>query len=161
MADLKLLYEKQGFKNIKTYIQSGNVIFESNKQSTSSLEKVIQQAIKLHYGFDVPVIIRSLNEFKKLLETNPFLTDEKTNVDKLHVTFLSKEPAAQELLAIQVYDYTPDKFKIIDQHVFLYCPDSYGETKLSNKFFESKLKVSATTRNWKTINALVDLAIDE
>ncbi|MDB5257514.1 MAG: hypothetical protein JWM14_2209 [Chitinophagaceae bacterium] len=159
MADLKVLFEKQGFKNITTYIQSGNVIFEDGKKTHQQLEQAISKAIEKQYGFEVPVIVRTADEMKKVLTTNPFLKTKGINVEKLHVTFLSDIPGAAELKVVQTFDYPPDQFKVIGQEVFLYCPESYGETKLSNKFFENKLQVTATTRNWKTVNTLVELAL--
>jgi uncharacterized protein (DUF1697 family) len=159
MADLKVLFEKQGFKNISTYIQSGNVIFEAGKKTPHQLEQSISKAIEKQYGFEVPVIVRTIDALQKVITINPFLKTKGINTEKLHVTFLSEMPAASELKVLQTFDYSPDQFKVIDQEVFLYCPESYGETKLSNKFFENKLKVNATTRNWKTVNTLVELAL--
>jgi uncharacterized protein (DUF1697 family) len=160
MADLKTLYENLGFKNITTYIQSGNVIFEADKKTTHQLEQAISKAIENQYKFDVPVIVRTASDLRKLLTTNPFLKAKDINVDKLHVTFLSDPPSTDDLNVLNTFDYSPDRFKVIDQEVFLHCPESYGETKLSNKFFENKLKVKATTRNWKTVNALVELSLN-
>jgi uncharacterized protein (DUF1697 family) len=159
MADLKNLFEEQGFKNILTYIQSGNVIFKTAKKSNQQLEQAIHKAIEKHYGFDVPVIVRTVDAMQKLIAGNPFLKTKGINTEKLHVTFLSEQPAATEIKTLQTFDYSPDQFKLIGQEVFIYCPESYGETKLSNKFFENKLKVNATTRNWKTVNTLTELAL--
>ncbi len=95
---------------------------------------------------------------ENILSINPFLKQSDINIDKLHITFLSETPEKEKLKSIAQFDYAPDKFMIIGKEVFLYCPINYGETKLSNKFFENKLNVSATTRNWKTVNKLVELA---
>jgi uncharacterized protein (DUF1697 family) len=80
------------------------------------------------------------------------------DIEKLHVTFLEKVPGQIELDNTKKHDYTPDKFIIAGREVFLYCPGGYGKSKLSNNFFENKLKVKATTRNWKTVNKLVESA---
>jgi uncharacterized protein (DUF1697 family) len=74
------------------------------------------------------------------------------------VTFLEEEPASEKVKLIKDLDFSPDKFVIIKKEVYLHCPKGYGITKISNNFFESKLKVKATTRNWKTVNKLVTLA---
>lgn len=163
MADLKALYENLGFKEVKTYIQSGNVIFKTeNKKASSSdidIAKKIEQAIFEKYNFQVPVIVRTAAEMKKTIAANPFLKDDNNiEADKLHVTFLAEEPAQKNLETIKSFDFSPDRFEIIGKDVFLYIPDKYGDTKLSNKFFETKLKVSATTRNWRTVNNLMELA---
>jgi uncharacterized protein (DUF1697 family) len=162
MAELKVLYESLGFKEVKTYIQSGNVIFslEDEKSSTDQeLARKIEKAIAEKYNFQVPVLVRTVDEMKNTLAENPFIKENKDiETDKLHVTFLAEEPVKANLEAIKTLDYLPDRFIISGKEVFLYIPDKYGETKLSNKFFETKLKVSATTRNWNTVNKLVELA---
>ncbi len=159
MADLKALYENLKFKDVITYIQSGNVIFKtSEKSSNQSLSLLIEKAILKQYKFDVPVIVRSIEEIENTIAINPFLKEKNINIEKLHVTFLAETPTQINLDSLKNINYPPDKFIVIDKEVFLYCPDNYGETKLSNKFFETKLKVAATTRNWKTINKLVEIS---
>ncbi|MEJ2617362.1 MAG: DUF1697 domain-containing protein [Ignavibacteriaceae bacterium] len=159
MNELKSLYEEAGFKEVITYIQSGNVIFKTNKKLTSeSLGKILEKKIDEKFNLDVPVIVRPGKEIENILSHNPFLKMHDVNVEKLHVTFLEKAPAQSELQKIKEYDYSPDRFIIKNKEVFLYCPGGYGKTKLSNNFFENKLKVQATTRNWKTINKLGELA---
>ena len=159
MADLKGLYESLGFTKVTTYIQSGNVVFKAKeKLSSKALQREIEKAIQEKYKFAVPVIVRTVDELEHAIFRNPFTKDKNTDPDKLYVTFLAENPATTELENITNIDYSPDKFIIIDKEVFLEIPGSYGETKLSNKFFESKLKVSATTRNWKTVNKLFEIA---
>jgi uncharacterized protein (DUF1697 family) len=158
MADLKNLYENLGFKSVVTYIQSGNVIFESDEDIASdTLCQNIEKAILEQYKFVVPIIIRSKTELENIVDANPFCGDASVDIEKLHVTFLSEVPTDAALEKIKSYDYTPDQFVIIGKHVFLHCPIDYGHSKLSNSFFESKLKVKATTRNWKTVNKLLEL----
>lgn len=160
MTDLKALYESFQFKDVTTYIQSGNVIFKTrDDNSNNELAEKIERAIYEKYNFSVPVIIRSAEEMKHIISVNPFLQNKNINTEKLHVTFLEKNPEEKNLESIKTFDFPPDQFIIIDKEVFLHCPENYGETKLSNKFFESKLKVSATTRNWKTVNKLYEIAL--
>ena len=159
MADLKALYESLKFREVTTYIQSGNVIFESDgKLSDLELAKKIEQAIYKKYDFEVPVIIRSAEELENIISINPFLKEKDINTEKLHVTFLSEIPNKTNLKSINQFDFSPDRFIIIGKEVYLYTPGSYGETKLSNRFFENKLKVTATTRNWRTLNKLFEIA---
>ena len=162
MTDLKILYERLTFEDVTTYIQSGNVIFKTALElSNQELAKKIEQAIYDKYNFVVPVIIRSLEEIKDIISSNPFIEEGDINTEKLHVTFLAEKPNETYLQSINNVDYPPDKLIIKNKEVFLYCPGSYGETKLSNKFFENKLRVSATTRNWKTINKLFEIAANK
>lgn len=155
MADLKKLYEELGFKNVKTFIQSGNVVFES--KSASKLSEKIEKKIKEHYSFDVPVIIRTKEELQHAIEKNPFLKKKNIALDKLHITFLAEQPSNENIQATEAYNYTPDEFHISGREVYVYCPNGYGNTKINNTFFERKLKVGATTRNWKTSNELLKM----
>ena len=158
MADLKGLYEKLGCTNVTTYIQSGNVIFDKKKkEDEQELEKKIAQAIQQQYDFEVPVQVKTVDQIKHTLASNPFLKRKDFLKEKLHVTFLAETPNALNLDKLENVDYSPDEFQIIGQDIFIYC-EKYGRTKLNNGFFERKLKVSATTRNWKTINKLLDIA---
>lgn len=159
MADLKALYEELGFRDVVTYIQSGNVIFKTHfDASAGELAEIIDNGISGRYDFMVPVIVRTLAELKKAAELNPFLKEDNIDLEKLHVTFLANKPSENFLRNIKSYNYPPDRFSIIGREVYLHCPNKYGETKFSNKFFESKLKVIATTRNWNTVTKLIELA---
>jgi uncharacterized protein (DUF1697 family) len=159
MDALKKMYESAGFTNVRTYIQSGNVVFESKTQK--NLASLIGKKIKETFGFDVPVIIRTQKEMKAIVEQNPFLKDKNMELDKLHVTYLSETPSTENLAKISAYNSASDLFIIKDKEVYLHCPKGYGNTKLNNTFFESKLKITATTRNWKTTNELLRIMYDE
>lgn len=148
MADLKNLYEELNFKDTSTYIQSGNVIF--NNKSEKGLSKKIEQKIFEKYYFNVPVIIRTSEEMSDIIEKNPFLNKKDIDASKLYVIYLSEEPLIEHVDKIQKYNFNPDAFYISGRQVYLNCADGYGKTKFTNNFFESKLNVIATTRNWKT-----------
>ena len=160
MAELAKLYEELKFLNVTTYIQSGNVIFNSDSNiSNKSISELIVNAIVKKYAFDVPVLVRAIDEFENIIKLNPFISQKDIDLEKLHVTFLEDEPAKEKTDKIKsLDDFSPDKFIIIEKEIYLYCPVDNGSTKLSNIFFESKLKVKATTRNWKTVNKLFELA---
>lgn len=159
MADLKLLFEKLGFENVHTYIQSGNVIFKApGTKDDFEIAKRIEKAIDDTFNFKVPVIAFSGDELKATIENNPFVAEKNVDPDKLHVTFLSEKPAEEDVKKMEAFDYSPDRFIIKGKRVYLYIPGGYGETRLSNKFFENKLKVTATTRNWKTVKKLLEIS---
>ncbi|MDP3434962.1 MAG: DUF1697 domain-containing protein, partial [Bacteroidota bacterium] len=148
MKDLKVLFEKLGFSKVETYIQSGNVIFESNQNnSTTDMEQNIQHAITEIFGFDVPVIVRTAEEWAESIVNNPFWKEPNADINRLHLTFLKEIPSPEFLEKIKMFQYLPDRFEIIGKDVFIFCAAGYGTSKLTNPFFESKLKVSATTRN--------------
>ena len=158
MNELKLLYESLNFQNVVTYIQSGNIIFEQTDSEYSVLSKNIEEKILGAFGFNVTVFIRTVNDLKKIFKNNPFLKKREEDINKLHVTFLSHKPSQSLTGEIDILKYKPDEFQFNENEIYLFCPNGYGRTKLSNNFFERKLKVSATTRNWKTINKLIEIA---
>lgn len=156
MTDLKKLFEVQGFQDVQTYIQSGNVIFSSKEKSTSKLENIISTAIQKKFGFDVGVLVITPDNINYVLNNNPFIK-KKNEIDKLYVTFLSEQPSEESIKKLNSIDYSPEEYIIKGKLVYLYVPNGYGKTKLNNNLFENKLKVEATTRNWKTINKLWEL----
>ncbi len=155
MADLKTIYENLKLKNITTYIQSGNVVFETN--SKVNLQEAIEKAIFKTYGFEVPVIVIEAEEFKQNINANPFIKEKAIALDKLHVTFLEDAPSVTNSDALKSIKSSEDRYILNNKIVYLYCPGGYGTTKLSNTSIENKLKVKATTRNWKTCNELLKI----
>ena len=156
MAELKALCEKLGLENVETYIQSGNLIFTSDKID-SELEKNLENAITDKFGFNVPVIVRSSEELLTSIDKNPFF-DGDADIDRLHLTFLKEKPTKENKEKTLNYNYEPDKFKIDGRNVFIFCSGKYHQSKLTNDFFEKKLHTGATTRNWKTILKLYELS---
>ena len=162
MADLKTLYERLKFKEITTYIQSGNVIFNTDKSlPRQEISKRIEEKITEKYNFIVPVIIRTKSEMVKTFSDNPFLDRKDINPERLHVTFLAGLPKQADKKRIEKLEFPPDEFIIDGKEIYLHCPNGYGKTKLSNNFFENRLNVTATTRNWRTISILVSLAVNK
>lgn len=163
MADLKQLFMKLKFNDITTYIQSGNIIFKTkNIEDNKKLTKLIEKSIVDNYGFEVPVIIRKFDEIENIIFKNPFIKENfAADIERLHVTFLKNIPDKSKLEKIATYDFKPDKFEVIENNIFVFCSGKYSDSKLTNKFFENKLKVSATTRNWKTVQKLYELSISE
>ncbi len=154
MEALRRLCEALGFKMVQTYIQSGNIIFNFSKAKSEELEKKIAFKILEEFKFEVPVLVMEADEVIAAIKNNPFVNKKLIDLTKLHVTFLAEEPEQAAVSKIRSEDYAPDEFMIHGKTVYLYCPGGYGNTKLSNNFFERTLKVMATTRNWKTVNAL-------
>lgn len=156
MADLRKVCEELGWQNVKTYIQSGNLIFDAEGEY-SDLESSLEKAIINAFGFDVPVIIRDAGELQALVLNSPFYTAE-AEISTLHLTFLKEKPSPESTTELQKYDFEPDKFILDNKDVFVFCAGKYHRSKLSNNFFEKKLKTGATTRNWKTVLKLLELS---
>jgi uncharacterized protein (DUF1697 family) len=159
MTDLKVACEKSGFRNVKTYIQSGNVIFDSEETDIRILEVKIQKIITETFGFDVPVIVRTSGEWAESIANNPFWKEKDVDIDRLHLTFLKDLPDPEKLERINTFAFPPDKFQIIGKDVFIFCSAGYSDSKLTNQFFESKLGIRATTRNWKTVLKLHEMVV--
>lgn len=159
MADLKTLYESIGFNNVVTYIQSGNVIFDSKVKNKTEIKISIEKAIEKEFNFHVPVEIRTKREIENVLKNCPFgSVDLEKEGTKVLVTFLSSKPSEANITRIQTYVVAPEKLLVRGREVYLYCPEGYGKSKLSNTFIERKLEVEATTRNWKSVNKLLELS---
>jgi uncharacterized protein (DUF1697 family) len=160
MDRLKELYISLDFKNVKTYIQSGNVIFDSIESDPINLSHIIEKRIGEVFNFDVKVLIRTKNEMKNVIDGNPFKKEDHKHI---YVTFLSDIPSEKlttdlnQIIAENMENIS-DKYNIIEKEIYLFLPNGYGRTKLNNNFFEKKLGVPATTRNWKSINKIFDIA---
>lgn len=159
MPELRTLYEDLGFAAVRTYIQSGNVVFSSKRKDQASMGVAIEEAVRKSFGFPVTVIMRRPVEMGRIINACPFTGFKGIDEGKLHVTFLKARPnpalvSALESLAAK----STDGYRLGASEIYLHCPNGYGRTLLSNGFFEKHLKVAATTRNWRTVNALFDMS---
>jgi len=157
MAELRGLVESLGYERVQSYIQSGNIVFASSSRTATKVADTIAVVITRELGLDVTVIVRTAAEMERVLTSNPLLR-QGADPAKLHVTFLATPPAAAAVRSLADVDRPPDEFSVATREVFVHCPDGYGDTKLNNAFFEKRLGVSATTRNWKTVQTLAALA---
>ena len=154
--ELRKLFESLDFKNVKTYIQSGNVVFNSGIDNTEIIVKLVEKKIKDVFTFDVTVIIRTGDEFRKIIQSNPFLKNKP--VEKLYVIFLSGIADNENVEKLQPYKSKTEEFRIIGKEIYLFYPDGYGRSKLTNNIFELKLGLKTTTRNWNTVNKLFEMS---
>jgi uncharacterized protein (DUF1697 family) len=153
MTELKDIYNIMGFEGVKSYIQSGNIIFKSAKENIKELEEEIENEI-LKSHFQVAVLIRTLDEFKQILHNNPYLDEDP---GKIYVTFL-KEKSDQTLKHMIEGKEANESYQIKNREIYLYLPNGYGRTKINNNFLERQFNLKATTRNWRTVNRLYELA---
>jgi uncharacterized protein (DUF1697 family) len=147
-----------GFLNIETYLQSGNVVFVATKRPPSALATRISDRIRRDFGFEVPVIVKTSGEMAEVVAHNPFLRERGIDVTKLHVTFLAEAVPSTAVKNLDALSTRTDRFHAGPREIYLYCPGGYGRTALSNAALEKALSVQATTRNWKTVNALREMA---
>jgi uncharacterized protein (DUF1697 family) len=158
MEALKMSCGELGFQNIRTYIQSGNLVFESALADTNAISESIHGKILDAFGYDVPVITMTIAELEQVVLDNPFSNDKSKDPSCFHVAFLSEVPSPQRIEKLNEAELNNDAFALVDKAVYLYCPDGYSNSKLTNALIEKKLKVIATTRNWKTTNVLLKMA---
>jgi uncharacterized protein (DUF1697 family) len=149
--------ETMGLREVRTYLQSGNVVFASSL-GTAKLATMLKQTIDKQTRLPVPVIIRSAKEMAEIIAQNPFLKRKGIDATKLHVTLLGDVPKRPEIERLAKLAGTRDEYHLARREIYLHCPINYGETKLSNAAIEKALGVSATTRNWNTVTTLAEMA---
>lgn len=150
--------EQLGFKEVITYIQSGNIVFKSNDTGRQTLEEKIKQGIANTFGFDVSVLVRTKSDLEKIMNNNPFSGRPEIETNKIYFVLLKDTPEKHLIPTLQKEAYKNEMFVITGGCVYLVCLEGYGNAKYNNNFFERKLKVSATTRNHKTMQKLLELA---
>ena len=158
MEALRRLYEGLGFQNVSTYVQSGNVIFTHEDADTDQLEGAIARKIEKEFAFAVTVLVLTAEKLGQVIDNNPFVKESGRLSQHLYVTFLSAKPENHGQNAILTHCRNGEEVRFGEHAVYLYVPKGYGRTKINNNFVESRLKVNATTRNWKTTNELFKLA---
>jgi len=158
MADLKALYQSLNLSNVSTYIQSGNVIFDSDIADKNKIKNIIEQAIEHQYGFTVPVELCTYAELEKIRMALPFQNiDVKADGGKMMIIFLSAQPISENIAKLSPLLNVSEKLDVGEHCLYLYCGDGFGKSKLTNKLIENKLKVSTTSRNLKTLIKLCEL----
>jgi uncharacterized protein (DUF1697 family) len=151
MHDLRALFDSLGHTDVRTYIQSGNVVFTATAGTPARVRSAIEQGIARDFGLDLAVLLRKRTDLAKVLERNPFGAEA-------YITFLDDLPNRKRVAALDPAPYSPDEFVVHGRAVFVRCPNGYGRTKVNNTFFERKLATKATTRNWKTVTTLHEWA---
>lgn len=161
MSDVKQMFVSLGLCQVQTYIQSGNVVFQSDQEETALGQRLEEEFAKV-FGFSVIIILRSLTELENVSRNCPFSAeaiaeaDALASAESLYVAFLQQAPSEDKLLRINPFSGENDQFRIDGRNVFLLFQHSIRDSKLANHLH--KLEVPMTVRNWKTINKLLELA---
>ena len=156
MEDLIEMFVQAGCGNVRTYIQSGNVIFSAAKGASARLPGLIAAQISNRFGFKVPVVLRTAEQMGNVISNNPFL-NRGVAEEELHVLFLADLPAPPCVQDLDPDRSPPDAFEFRGQEVYLRLPNGVGRTKLTNQYFDSKLRTTSTGRNWRTVTKLFEL----
>lgn len=157
MKDLKELYASLDFKDVVTYIQSGNVVCSGNDTDMALISQRIEESFAAKFGFHSNVIVRAAAEIQEIIEHNPFQDQPEKESKRLLVLFLATQPASTALEDIHQAYTGPEELFLIGRELYIYYPDGMGRSKLSHTLLEKKLKTAGTGRNWNTVLQLQKL----
>jgi uncharacterized protein (DUF1697 family) len=160
MPELTKAFKKAGFKKVRTYIQSGNVIFETEEASGDVLSGKIRDLITGQFGMTIQAVVITPQELADIVSKNPFAERPGIDLNRQHVTFLDREADPEKSEKLLSYNYPPDEIIMGSRVVYVHCPDGYGRTKYHNNFIEKKLSANATSRNWNTCQTLLEMCRD-
>ncbi len=156
MKELVGLFESLGCKNVQSYIQSGNVIFDGPATLTRKVPGLVAVGIQKRWGYDVPVITRTAAELVAAVKRNPFV--KHADPAHLYIVFLAGKPGAARIATLDPDRSPPDRFEVLGREIHVYAPNGVARSKLTNRYFDSKLSTVSTARNWKTVHKLIELA---
>jgi uncharacterized protein (DUF1697 family) len=157
MDELVGLFTEAGCSDVKTYIQSGNVVFRAAPRIAARLADRISESIERRLGLRVPVVLRTAQELERVGRKNPFLA-AGADPEVLHVMFLADEPTKAAVAGLDAKRSPPDEFAVVGLEIYLRCPQGVARTKLTNAYFDSRLATTSTVRNWRTVSKLIELA---
>lgn len=161
MAELKQAFIAIGLFDVKTYIQSGNILFRSN-ETEDNLRNKIELMIKETFSLSISVVLRTSLELENIINNCPFSNEEilagelSSKKNSLYISFLTNEPSPEKIQLFDVYKSNDEAYRVIGRDVFLLFQNSIRNSKLANNL--KKLDEGATVRNWKTLNKLALLA---
>lgn len=153
MGELREILCSLGYGEVSTYLQSGNALFTSPREDQAAMEKEIERAIERAFGLDVPTLLRTGDELSTVIAGNPF-PHALAQPAQFHVSFLSSQPDAEALALLDPEQFAPDEFHLGPRAIYLWYPNGLQASKLTNTFWERRLGVIATSRNWNTVTQL-------
>jgi uncharacterized protein (DUF1697 family) len=155
MKDLARMFAGAGCANVRTYIQSGNVVFDA-PGNAAKIAEIVSADIEKRFGYRIPVVLRTSAQLLKTIAGNPFLK-AGADVKALHVYFLAVAPNARAIAGLDPARSAPDAFQVLGQEIYLHLPNGMGRSKLTNAYFDSKLATTCTARNWATVLKLAEM----
>lgn len=156
METLREMCAALGYENVKTYINSGNVIFETSQPDDETFAARIESAIEKKFALKIKVIVRTIDEIKDIIANNPF--DGQFENDKdLHVFFLDEELPAEKCELLLANNNENERFTVLGREIFCHLRVSVLDSLMGKDYIGKKLKVSATARNWRTVNKIAEL----
>jgi uncharacterized protein (DUF1697 family) len=150
MKDLAALFEAADCCDVRTFIQSGNVVFQAAPRLAAKVPGLIAEQIAARFGYRTPVVLRSAEQMTQLIQNNPFLKSA-TDPNTLHVMFLADRPSAALAKGLDPERSAPDRYTLIGQDIYMQLFSGVSGTKLTNAYFDSKLATVSTIRNWRSV----------
>ena len=151
MSDLRDLFDDLGFTGVKTLLQSGNIIFDARRRSTTRLEDLLEKETAKQFGLATNYLVRSATEFKKIVSDNPFAGEAKSDPSHLVVMFLKQSPRAGSLDELRASLHEPESLRCKGKQLYIVYSKGIGRSKLTGTLLERKLRTVGTARNWNTI----------
>ncbi len=158
MEALRALYASLGLRDPQSYIQSGNVVFRTDRKEVAPIAKKIEDAIEDQFGFRPSVALRTTAELREVIAKNPFAKRDGIEPGKLLVSFLMTDPAAADRELVRKMKFDPEEVYLGSRHLYIYFPTGQGKTKLDTKMIEKTLKTTGTGRNWNSVLKLLEMA---
>ena len=155
MAQLREVLANAGFGNSRTYIQSGNALVDTDL-SAKEVETSVHALTKKHIGADLAIVARTRRQLQKVLDENPF--KDGHDISRVFFVLFAEPPSQQKVKELLANDFSPEELVITKNAAYMYIPGTYGRTKLSNNYLEKKLGIAATTRNFNTLNKLIEMS---
>lgn len=160
MADLRELVASLGFTDVRTLLQSGNVILRAEGRTPEALETLLQKETRTRLGLDTKYLVRTASQWKSVVSRNPYPREAKDDPSHLLATFLKTKPKAAAAKALAGAIQGSEYLRVIGREAYIVYPDGVGRSRLTNAVIEKKLETSATARNWNTVLKLAALAED-
>ncbi len=157
MTRLVRLFEDAGCERVRTYIQSGNVVFEASIARARLVPGAVTAAIATELGLDVPIVTRRATELARIVTANPFVTPG-TDLGVLYVGFLADHPNAARVATLDPHRSPPDECSLHERELYLRCPNGLARTKFTNTYFDATLQTVTTIRNWRTTLKLLEMS---
>ena len=157
MNELVAMFMDAGCEDVRTYIQSGNVLYRRKPTGNEDIPSLISASILDRFGYQITIITRTAQEIRAVARTNP-LAGGGVEADKLHVVFLSEAPEASLIESLDPQRSPGDRFAVLGREIYLLCPNGFARTRLTNSYFDSRLSTTTTTRNWRTVLKLLEMA---
>ena len=157
MDALKTTLENIGFRNVETYIQSGNVFVDSEEENAAAVGFKIKQEIFKIFGHEVPVVVIGKADLEACFKNNAYLKEQEVDTKKLYVAFISTTLSSTSMNDLRISQFKPDEASIDGNKIFIKYAFGAGKTRFDQKYIEKKLNVIATIRNWNTVTQLLKM----